>query len=75
MFILMLTLFLQQELNREESAGLGGPSAEKYVLDFRGAIIERRAVVAGERLSLSHCLVLSILILRMSKECITCFFC
>ncbi|XP_042454349.1 nuclear pore complex protein NUP205-like isoform X2 [Zingiber officinale] len=61
-------IFLIKELNREESAGLGGPSAEKYVLDFRGAIIERRAVVAGERLSLSHCLVLSILILQMTPK-------
>ena len=59
--------FYQQELNREEPAGFGGPNAECYVLDFRGAIVQRRAVLSRERLSLSHCLVLSVLVMQMSK--------
>ncbi|KAL6006312.1 hypothetical protein ACLOJK_040359 [Asimina triloba] len=58
-------IMLIKELNREEPAGLGGPHAERYVLDSRGALVERRAVVSRERLSLSHCLVLSALTLRM----------
>jgi hypothetical protein len=37
------------------------------VLDFRGALVERRAIVSRERLSLSHCLALSALIKLMSK--------
>lgn len=32
------------------------------MLDFRGALVERRAIVSRERLSLSHCLALSALI-------------
>ncbi|XP_077210823.1 nuclear pore complex protein (DUF3414) isoform X2 [Tasmannia lanceolata] len=59
---------LIKELNREESAGLGGPHADRYVLDSRGALVERRAVVCRERLSLGHCLVLSSLIVRMSQK-------
>ncbi|XXG47855.1 hypothetical protein AAC387_Pa02g2424 [Persea americana] len=57
---------LIKELNREEPAGFGGPQAECYVLDSRGALVERRDVVCRERLSLGHCLVLSVLITRMS---------
>jgi hypothetical protein len=37
------------------------------VLDFRGALVERRAIVSRERLSLSHCLALSALIKLTSK--------
>ncbi|KAL5988463.1 hypothetical protein ACLOJK_036228 [Asimina triloba] len=59
-------IMLIKELNREEPAGLGGPHAERYVLDSRGALVEWRAVVSRERLSLSHCLVLSVLTLRMT---------
>ncbi|XP_058074466.1 nuclear pore complex protein NUP205 [Magnolia sinica] len=59
---------LIKELNREEPAGLGGPHAERYVLDSRGALVERRAVVCRERLSLGHCLVLSVLVMRMSSK-------
>ncbi|PQM40875.1 nuclear pore complex protein NUP205 [Prunus yedoensis var. nudiflora] len=55
---------LIKELNREEPAGLGGPHYEHYVLDSRGALVERRAVVSRERLILGHCLVLSILVVR-----------
>ncbi|KAK6945090.1 Nucleoporin Nup186/Nup192/Nup205, partial [Dillenia turbinata] len=58
---------LIKELNREEPAGLGGPQSERYVLDSRGAVVERRAVVSRERLILSHCLVLSMLIVRASN--------
>ncbi|KAJ0619234.1 putative nucleoporin [Helianthus annuus] len=56
------------ELNREEPAGLGGPNSERYILDSRGALVERRAVVCRERLILSHCLVLSLLVVRASPK-------
>ncbi|CAD6247641.1 unnamed protein product [Miscanthus lutarioriparius] len=59
---------LVKELNREEPAGIGRPSSERYVLDFRGALVERRAIVSRERLSLSHCLALSALIKLMSPR-------
>ncbi|RAL44221.1 hypothetical protein DM860_016467 [Cuscuta australis] len=59
---------LIKELNREEPAGLGGPNCELYVLDSRGALVERKAVVARERLILTHCLVLSVLIVRASPK-------
>lgn len=63
----VLTFLPIKELNREESTGVGQPSSEHYVLDFRGALVERRAIVSRERLSLSHCLALSALIKLMSK--------
>ncbi|XVE54418.1 hypothetical protein DITRI_Ditri03aG0079600 [Diplodiscus trichospermus] len=59
---------LIKELNREEPAGLGGPLSERYVLDSRGALVERRAVVCRERLILGHCLVLSVLVVRTSTK-------
>ncbi|XLR42136.1 hypothetical protein HN51_020331 [Arachis hypogaea] len=59
---------LIKELNREEPSGLGGPQCERYVLDSRGSLVERRAVVARERLILGHCLVLSVLVLRTSPK-------
>ncbi|KAJ8528333.1 hypothetical protein K7X08_022025 [Anisodus acutangulus] len=59
---------LIKELNREEPAGLGGPNCERYVLDSRGALVERRAVVSRERLILAHCLVLSVLVVRASPK-------
>ncbi|KAK9269394.1 hypothetical protein L1049_001167 [Liquidambar formosana] len=59
---------LIKELNREEPAGLGGPHCERYVLDSRGALVERRAVVCRERLILGHCLVLSVLVVRTSPK-------
>ncbi|MQL73491.1 hypothetical protein Taro_005839 [Colocasia esculenta] len=59
---------LVKELNREEAAGIGGPSAECYVIDCRGALVERRAVVCREKLMLGHCLVLSVLVVRMSPR-------
>ncbi|XVF19516.1 hypothetical protein REPUB_Repub11eG0117300 [Reevesia pubescens] len=52
------------ELKREEPAGLGGPLFEQYLLDSRGALVERRAVVCRERLILGHCLILSVLIVQ-----------
>ncbi|KHN08390.1 Nuclear pore complex protein Nup205 [Glycine soja] len=55
---------LIKELNREEPSGLGGPQCESYVLDSRGSLVERQAVVSRERLILGHCLVLSILVVR-----------
>lgn len=59
---------LIKELNWEEPAGLGGPNAERFIIDARGAIVERRAVVSRERLILSHCLVLSVLVVRTSPR-------
>ncbi|GJU39475.1 kinesin-like protein KIN-12B [Tanacetum coccineum] len=53
-----------KELNREDSAGLGGPNSERHILDSRGALVERRAVVCRERLIIGHCLVLSLLVVR-----------
>ncbi|KAJ0987901.1 hypothetical protein J5N97_006257 [Dioscorea zingiberensis] len=61
-------ILLIKELNREEPSGWGGPNCERYVLDFRGAIVHRQDVVSRERLTLSHCLVLSVLILRISPK-------
>ncbi|KFK26746.1 hypothetical protein AALP_AA8G287800 [Arabis alpina] len=55
---------LIKELNREEPSGLGGPLCEPYLIDSRGALVERRAVVQRERLILGHCLVLSVLVDR-----------
>ncbi|CAN7078533.1 unnamed protein product [Brassica oleracea var. botrytis] len=55
---------LIKELNREEPSGLGGTLYEQYLIDSRGALVERRAVVHRERLILGHCLVLSILVDR-----------
>ncbi|XP_028801287.1 nuclear pore complex protein NUP205-like [Neltuma alba] len=59
---------LIKELKREEPSGLGGPMSERYLLDSRGSLVERRAVVSRERLILGHCLVLSVLIVRMSSK-------
>ncbi|KAK3156306.1 hypothetical protein QOZ80_2AG0105440 [Eleusine coracana subsp. coracana] len=59
---------LVKELIREESAGIGRPGSERYVLDFRGALVERRAIVLRERLSLSHCLALSGIIKIMNHK-------
>ncbi|KAJ7956691.1 Nuclear pore complex protein [Quillaja saponaria] len=59
---------LIKELNREEPSGLGGPHCERYVLDSRGALVERRAVVCRESLILGHCLVLSVLVVRTSPN-------
>ncbi|KAL2340478.1 hypothetical protein Fmac_008418 [Flemingia macrophylla] len=59
---------LIKELNREEPSGLGGPQCERYVLDSRGSLVERQAVVSRERLILGHCLVLSILVVRTSPK-------
>ncbi|KAK9947570.1 hypothetical protein M0R45_003188 [Rubus argutus] len=59
---------LIKELSREEPAGLGGPHSERYVLDSRGALVVRQAVVSRERLILGHCLVLSILVVRTSPK-------
>ncbi|KAK9141697.1 hypothetical protein Syun_011097 [Stephania yunnanensis] len=55
-------------LNREEPSGWGGPHVERYILDSRGALVERQAVVFRERLILGHCLVLSILVVRPSPK-------
>ncbi|XP_022143113.1 nuclear pore complex protein NUP205 [Momordica charantia] len=59
---------LIKELNREEPAGLGGPSCERYILDSRGALVERQAVVCRERLIIGHCLVLSVLVVRIGAK-------
>ncbi|XP_020214281.1 nuclear pore complex protein NUP205 isoform X1 [Cajanus cajan] len=59
---------LIKELNREEPSGLGGPQCERYVVDSRGSLVERQAVVSRERLILGHCLVLSILVVRTNPK-------
>ncbi|KAK7258456.1 hypothetical protein RIF29_24034 [Crotalaria pallida] len=59
---------LIKELNREEPSGLGGPQCERYVLDSRGSLVERRAVISRERLIIGHCLVLSVLVVRTSPK-------
>lgn len=59
---------LIKDLSRQEPAGLGGPQCERYVLDSRGALVERQAVVCRERLILGHCLVLSVLVVRASPK-------
>lgn len=57
-----------KELNREEPAGSGGPQADRYVLDSRGAVVQRYNVAQRERLGLSQCLVLSLLIVRINSQ-------
>lgn len=53
---------------------MGGPQCERYVIDSRGSLVERQAVVSRERLILGHCLVLSVLIVRTSKfSSLSCF--
>ncbi|KAJ7534968.1 hypothetical protein O6H91_12G012900 [Diphasiastrum complanatum] len=59
---------LVKELNREEPAGLGGPSAERYVMDSRGSLVERSNIAQRERLSLCQCLVLSCFIVRINVQ-------
>ncbi|XP_042036808.1 nuclear pore complex protein NUP205-like isoform X1 [Salvia splendens] len=59
---------LIKELKREDPTGVGGPNSESYILDSRGALVERKAVISRERLILGHCLVLSILVERASTE-------
>ncbi|CAI9100148.1 OLC1v1037088C1 [Oldenlandia corymbosa var. corymbosa] len=61
-------LSLIKELSREEPAGLGGPNSEPYVIDSKGAIVERRAVVCRERLILGQCLVLSALVVQTGPK-------
>ncbi|KAJ4808768.1 nuclear pore complex protein (DUF3414) [Rhynchospora pubera] len=59
---------LIRELNRAEPAGYGRHTSEQYVKDIRGTLVERRAIVNRERLSLSQCLALSILISQTSSK-------
>ncbi|XP_010533163.1 PREDICTED: nuclear pore complex protein NUP205 [Tarenaya hassleriana] len=59
---------LIKELNREEPSGLGGPMCERYLVDSRGSLVERRAVVYRERLILGHCIVFSILVERAGSK-------
>ncbi|XP_022635214.1 nuclear pore complex protein NUP205 isoform X1 [Vigna radiata var. radiata] len=59
---------LIKELNREEPSGLGGLQCERFIIDSRGSVVERQAVVSRERLILGHCLVLSILVVRTSPK-------
>ncbi|KAH6806656.1 nuclear pore complex protein, partial [Perilla frutescens var. frutescens] len=61
-------LSLIKELKREDPTGIGGPNSESYILDSRGAMVERKAVISRERLILGHCLVLSILVERASAK-------
>eukprot|EP00850_Spirogloea_muscicola_P007627 SM000039S14457 [mRNA] locus=s39:201437:213849:- [translate_table: standard] len=60
-------LALVKELNREEPAGLGGPSCEPYVMDARGTLVLRQNVVQRERLMLAQCLVYTCLIAKASS--------
>lgn len=59
---------LIKELNREEPAGWGGPQADRHVIDSRGVLVEREAVVCRERLTIGHCIVLSVLIMRIRPK-------
>lgn len=59
---------LIKELNWEDPAGSGGPHSERYIIDSKGTLVERRAVVSQERLILGHCLVLSVLVVRTSPK-------
>ncbi|KAL3643098.1 hypothetical protein CASFOL_013913 [Castilleja foliolosa] len=59
---------LIKELRREDPTGLGGPNSESYILDSRGALVERKAVISRERLIIGHCLVLSILVERARSK-------
>ncbi|GAB2300342.1 hypothetical protein Dimus_034380 [Dionaea muscipula] len=59
---------LIKELSRAEPAGFGGPNADGFLIDSRGALVERQAVVNRERLILAHCLVLSVLVVRASPK-------
>ncbi|XP_061373362.1 nuclear pore complex protein NUP205 isoform X2 [Gastrolobium bilobum] len=59
---------LIKELNREEPFGCGGPQCERYVVDSRGSLVERQAVVSRERHILGHCLVLSVLVVWASPK-------
>ncbi|KAL2621518.1 hypothetical protein R1flu_001723 [Riccia fluitans] len=59
---------LIKEINREEPAGCGGPGTEPYVMDSRGALVLRQNIAQRERLSISQCLVLSCLIVRLNGE-------
>ncbi|BBN13132.1 nuclear pore complex protein Nup205 [Marchantia polymorpha subsp. ruderalis] len=59
---------LIKEINREEPAGCGGPGTEPYVMDARGALVLRRNIAQKERLSISQCLVLSCLIVRLDAQ-------
>lgn len=61
-------IILTKELHREEPTGFGGPNSERYILDSRGALVERKAVISRERLILGHCLVLSILVARATPK-------
>ncbi|PIA65680.1 hypothetical protein AQUCO_00100883v1 [Aquilegia coerulea] len=61
-------LSLIKELNREEPAGWGGPQTDRHIIDSRGVLVERQAVVCKERLILGHCVVLSVLIVRTSPN-------
>ncbi|PIA41903.1 hypothetical protein AQUCO_02100023v1 [Aquilegia coerulea] len=61
-------LSLIKELNREEPAGWGVPQADRHIIDSRGVLVERQAVVCKERLILGHYVVLSVLIVRTSPN-------
>eukprot|EP00850_Spirogloea_muscicola_P008062 SM000042S15329 [mRNA] locus=s42:324092:335562:- [translate_table: standard] len=60
-------LALVKELNREEPAGLGGPSREPYVMDARGTLVLRQNVVQRERLMLAQSLVYTCLVAKASS--------
>lgn len=66
---------LIKELKREDPTGVGGPNSESYILDSRGALVERKAVISRERLILGHCLVLSTLVHRASTGDVKDIFC
>ncbi|KAL8040622.1 hypothetical protein ABFX02_10G109900 [Erythranthe guttata] len=61
-------ILLIKELRREEPTGSGGPNSDSHILDSRGALVERKAVITRERLILGHCLVLSMLVERASSK-------
>lgn len=58
---------IPQELSRAEAATSSGQhQVEQYVMDSRGALVKRNGVVLRERLTVGHCLAISVLVVRPS---------
>ncbi|XP_031489765.1 nuclear pore complex protein NUP205 isoform X2 [Nymphaea colorata] len=60
---------LMKELSRAEAATSSGQhQVEQYVMDSRGALVKRNAVVLRERLTVGHCLAISVLVVRPNSK-------
>ncbi|CAN6456375.1 unnamed protein product [Victoria cruziana] len=60
---------LLKELSRAEAATSSGQhQVEQYVMDSRGALVKRNGVVLRERLTVGHCLAISVLVVRPSPK-------